>query len=248
MLPDARTIYERFRAFPGSDWIAKPEPIAGVIRHIARARPRAILEVGAGIGTLTHAIVATLRAVSHPARVVSIEHDAFCLAALDEHLGQELAQVDVAPDSSKLAPGAFDFVIVDGGTLERGGYAELVATRGVVLVEGGRGPQRAAMEATGRRFIVAHIGSADWDGGWYWLVKFEPTASDRVRFAVLKLWTRKLIPVRRRVRQAKRLAKRLVLRASPHAQPWSFREQIGEPRDQRARLPCPLRALPLVSW
>lgn len=210
MLPDARLIYERFRAYPGSDWIAKPEPIAGVIAHVARARPRAILEVGAGIGTLTHAIVATLRELRHRARLVSIEHDAFCLAALDEHLGAELTQVEVAADSSRLAAGEFDFVIVDGGTLERGGYAELVAPGGVVLVEGGRGPQRAAMEATGRRFIVAHIGSTDWDGGWYWLVQFEPTLRDRLRFAALKIWTDTLIPVRRRVLQAGRLVKRIL--------------------------------------
>ena len=212
MLPDARKIYQRFRAYPGSDWIAKPEAVAGVIQHIANVRPRAILEVGAGIGTLTHAIVATLRALPHRARVVSIEHDPFCLGALREHLGTELADVEIVPDSTGLPPAAFDFVIVDGGTLERGGYTELLAPGGVVLVEGGRGPQRAAMEATKRRFIVGRILSADWDGGSYWLVQFEPTRADRVRFALSALWRHRLIPVRRRVRQVRRLATRLVLR------------------------------------
>lgn len=211
MLPDARQIYQRFRSYPGSDWIAKPEGVAGVIEHIASARPRAILEVGAGIGTLTHAIVATLRALPHSARVVSIEHDSFCLAALEEHLGSELADVEIAPDSTRLPPAAFDFVIVDGGTLERGGYAELLAPGGVVLVEGGRGPQRVAMEATKRPFIIGQILSADWDGGSYWLVQFEPTAADRVRFALSALWRHRLIPVRRRARQARRLATRLLL-------------------------------------
>ena len=214
MLPDGRAIYERFRAYPGSDWIAKPEAVVGVISHIAGARPRAILEGGAGLGTLTHAIGATLRALPHRARVVSIEHDAFCLSALQEHLGPELSSIEVIPDSSTLDPGAFDFVIVDGGTLERGGYTELLAPGGFVLVEGGRGPQRTAMEATKRPFIVARVLSADWDGGSYWLVKFEPTAADRLRFALSALWRHRLVPLRRRIRQVRRLASRVMGRGS----------------------------------
>lgn len=157
---DSRALYERFRSYPGSQYIAKSGAIHGVSEQIARLRPTRILEVGAGIGTLTYTIITTLEMVGHHARVVSIEHDAFCLDALPRNLGPALGKVELRPDTRGLEPAAFDFVIVDGGTLERGAYTELVAPRGRVLVEGFREHQRVAIREAGRPCTIRNV----WEG------------------------------------------------------------------------------------
>ena len=201
MDPEARSIFERFRRYPGSDWIAKPQAVSGVMECIIEIRPRAILEVGAGIGTVTCAILSALRRTGQDSRFVAIEHDSFCLRALAEHIGQDLSRVDLRPGAADLEPGAFDLIIVDGGTVERGGYVELLAPGGTMIVEGGRQPQRAAMAKAGRPFIVRPVGSVHWDGGWYWRMKFEPSLKDRLRFMALSVWDGHLIMPRRRIRQ-----------------------------------------------
>src|SRR5687768_1181956 len=131
---DARAIYERFRSYPGSQYIAKAGAIQGVIEQLTARRPTRVLEVGAGIGTLTYTILATLERIGQRARMVSIEHDRFCLDALPRNVGPALDRVEIYADTSGLEPAAFDFVIVDGGTLERGVYTELVSPRGRLIV------------------------------------------------------------------------------------------------------------------
>jgi protein-L-isoaspartate O-methyltransferase len=217
MDPEARSIFERFRRYPGSDWIAKPQAVSGVMECIAEIRPRAILEVGAGIGTVTCAILSALARTRQDSRFVAIEHDSFCLGALAEHIGQDLSRVDLRPDVADLEPAAFDLIIVDGGTVERGGYVELLAPGGTMIVEGGRQPQRAAMEKAGRPFIVRQVGSVHWDGGWYWRMKFEPTTGDRLHFMALSLWDRHLIMPRRRARQVLVHLGRWARRVAPSA-------------------------------
>lgn len=219
MDPEARSIFERFRRYPGSDWIAKPQAVSGVMECIWETRPRAILEVGAGIGTVTCAILSALRRTGQESRFVAIEHDSFCLGALAEHIGADLARVDLRPSAADLEPAAFDLIIVDGGTVERGGYVELLAPGGTMIVEGGRQPQRAAMAEAGRPFIVRQVGSVHWDGGWYWRMKFEPTPADRLRFVALSLWDRYLILPRRRARQVFTHLGRWARRLTPSAGP-----------------------------
>ena len=176
---DARAIYERFRRYPGSEYIAKPGAIAGVSEQIARWRPSNILEVGAGIGTLTYTIIATLEANDHEARVVSIEHDPFCLAALPRNLGPSLSRVEIREDARGLEAGAFDFIIIDGGTLERGAYTELLAQRGRVLIEGFREHQRTSLRAVGRACAIREVWKGSQQDGGYWLIQFEPTGAER---------------------------------------------------------------------
>ena len=187
-LIDARAVYDRFRRFPGSEYIAKPGTIGGVSRLIVAHRPKAILEVGAGIGTITHTVLATLDAIGHRARFVSIEHDAFCLAALERNLGAELARVDLRRSVHGLEVGSFDLVIVDGGSLERGGYSDFVARRGRIVVDGFREDQRAAIRARGRRVLIHQVWPKVAADGLYWVIQFEPTVLERAAVGAITAW------------------------------------------------------------
>lgn len=199
MLRQGRAIYSRFRELPGSRHIAKPAAIAALIKHIRRARPRSILEVGSGIGTLTYTILATLRSTGHRARVVTVEDNEFCLDALRRNLGDQLSEVELRTSVADLSPRSFDFLIVDGGTLERGGYIELLAPNGHILVEGGRGNQRDAMWATDRECVMTEIWPGRVEDGGYWLIKAEPTAIDRLRSRLGRFWVKRIVPQRWRM-------------------------------------------------
>ena len=185
---DARAVYDRFRRYPGSDYIAKPGTIGGVSRLIATHRPAAILEVGAGIGTITHTVLATLETIGHRARFVSIEHDAFCLASLDRNLGVELGRVDLRTSVDDLEAGSFDLVIVDGGSLERGGYSDFVARRGRIVVDGFREEQRTAILARGRAALIHEVWPEVASDGLYWVIQFEPTVLERAAVAAIAVW------------------------------------------------------------
>ena len=183
---DSRAIYERFRGYPGSQYIAKAGAVRGVSEQVAATRPARILEVGAGIGTLTYTILATLEMIGHRAKVVSIEHDPFCLDALPRNVGPALAQVEIRPDSTGLEPGAFDLVIVDGGTLERGAYTELVARHGRLIVEGFREHQRTAIRSSGRHCSFREVWHGSAADGGYWVIQFEPTVLERAGDALFR--------------------------------------------------------------
>lgn len=207
---DARAIHERFRRYPGSEYIAKPGTIGGVSRMIAEHRPAAILEVGAGIGTITHTVLFTLDAIGHRARFVTIEHDAFCLAALERNIGPALSRVEVQQSVAGLEAGSFDFVIVDGGSLERGGYSDLVACRGRILVDGFREEQRTAIRAHGREAAIHQVWPRVASDGLYWVIQFEPTVFESAAVAALTAWRATAVRGARFVRR--RLFKHDVLR------------------------------------
>jgi len=123
---NARDIYSHFKQLPGSQYIATEKAIKGLIKWLKRHRPKAVLEVGAGIGTLTFACVAALSEGSEgsdklsPSRLISIEPNDFCRSALRENLRDQWGRFELIRGLTELSakPGPFDFVIIDGGNLD----------------------------------------------------------------------------------------------------------------------------------
>jgi predicted O-methyltransferase YrrM len=196
---NAHTINARFRKLPGSDKIASPQSIQGVIGTIRSERPRAILEVGTGIGTLTFAIVGTLAEISSTATVVCVETNEFCLGQLRANLGSSLQRVTLVHDVNQLKRKSFEFAIIDGGTLEHAAYADFIAPHGIILIDGFRQKQRDAIRGSGRPVAFAHVRGANPRDGAYWLARFEPTLIERISYAARRAWSRWLIGLTRRI-------------------------------------------------
>jgi hypothetical protein len=79
----AAEIYRRYKAKPGSEHIATEVALIYLSACLRIYRPRTVVEFGAGIGTMTDALL------SHPCgveRVISTEHDKFCLGELAYNL------------------------------------------------------------------------------------------------------------------------------------------------------------------
>ena len=207
----AEDVFQRFRVLPGADLMASPCSIEGLFRLIDQQRPKRILEIGAGIGTLTSVIIAAAPAASC---IVTIEEVPFCREQLTTNLGSDLDRLELR-DAAENLPGEYDLLVVDGHQLIN--LVPHVARGGIVFVEGDRWEQRGALAASKREHCVTHIRSLRLQGpeehgaegeryhSGYWIFRFEPSPSVRVSSGVSNLWHNTAIGFRRRVRRLCRL-------------------------------------------
>jgi precorrin-6B methylase 2 len=218
---DAAGIWSRFAGLPGATvdgavGIASAHAIDGLIRAMERFRPSRILEVGAGIGTLTFAILDAADRLGLGARVVTVETHPFCLEQLGRNLARFGGRYELVADT-RGAGGPFDLVVIDGGgdlpgDMRRMDLGGLVARGGVVFVEGGRAGQRAEIlrayagrpiacgkvEALRARLVAP--GGVVAENKPYHLFVFEPRLLDRARVRLTSEASKLVARVARRVR------------------------------------------------
>lgn len=217
----ARRIHRRFRSLPGAEHIATETAIAGLIVWLRRARPSRVLEVGAGIGTLTRAVLDTLDTLPDAGArsFVTFEDHPFCQQALAENFsegrhGDELGGEDgqgratLIDDLGSLAAGdRFDFLIVDGGRQDDATVFGRLARGATIFIEGDRVPQTEALERAVRDRPMARAdvrtlrrrrledGRWVYDGG-YRIYRLEPSLRDRFVLAVIDSRTKLIYRLR----------------------------------------------------
>jgi predicted O-methyltransferase YrrM len=79
----ADELFRRYQAKPGSEQIASRAALAYLSACLRLYRPSTVIECGAGIGTITDAL---LRHESGPRRLVSFENNEFCLGELARNI------------------------------------------------------------------------------------------------------------------------------------------------------------------
>ncbi len=193
----ARQIYAHFRQLPGSEYIATEHAIAGLIKWLKKKQPRAVLEVGAGIGTLTFSCIATLQenqAQSADAdfRLISIEGNRFCQAALKQNLKDQWNYFELVEDLSVFFESGilFDFVLIDGGEQDPV-YVTRVAPRGIIFIEGYMGKKHELIATTHhqRSYAATNFRSSNRKAS-YWIYQFEPHLSERLWFQANNFYNR----------------------------------------------------------
>lgn len=123
---EANKIWQRFVVRPGASvqgtfGIASAHAIGGIIDTILRQRPKTVLEIGAGIGTLTYTILRTATDLApgngRDLELITIEKHPFCLEQLEKNLACYEGRYRIEPDSGRLRSEnrSFDFIVVDGG-------------------------------------------------------------------------------------------------------------------------------------
>jgi protein-L-isoaspartate O-methyltransferase len=208
----ARRIHRAFCQRPGAEHIATRAAIAGLIRWLERKHPQRVLEVGAGIGTLTWALVETLSGQrgDDGFTLYTIEDNRFCLGELRQNLQPmwgRFTVIDSVGDLGSSAAG-FDFLIVDGGRQDDESLFRRLRSGAVVFIEGDRRTQADCLErALGdrpyakadvrvlRRRILPN-GTRAWDGG-YRVYQLDPSLGGRCRLALINLRTKLVYRLRR---------------------------------------------------
>lgn len=113
---------------------------------LAAVKPRSAIEFGAGIGTLTYAILA------HPCKVATVttsEDNDFCLGQLERNIPDAFKSrltVITGMDQLASAPAPVDLVAFDGGFYDPG-EVRFLAAGSVCFIEGARASTRRIVEA-----------------------------------------------------------------------------------------------------
>lgn len=204
----ASEIHAHFKDQPGSEQIASEFAIRELQTWIWSHAPSRILEVGAGIGTLSAVISDYLLVVAGLVEAVSVEDDPWCRQQWDKNLSWWPCRPILF---DKVPPfDFFDFVILDGGQMPDDGWACL-APGATVFIEGNRRMQRARLRQyltnVGRPFCETPSRPRDRSKG-IWLIRCEPAWWERALFFTNRIeqWLRD-IPARLRRRP---IGKRLV--------------------------------------
>lgn len=215
----AEEIWVHFKSVPGAGGIASEHAIGGLIKIIKKKKPKKILELGSGMGTLTYAIMASLgnffgKEFSYD--FYTVENDEFCLGQLKKNLeGFEDKCTVINNISEVFSKGIqFDLIVVDGGgnlpdDMGPMNIENMVERKGVIFIEGSRRYQREMIKKwyAGRNYITVNIPAAKDFINWkneriknkaYWLLQFEPTLLERINFFLLHLRD-KLIGPRRKI-------------------------------------------------
>lgn len=224
----AEEIWQKFIALPGAVvgdlvGIASQQAIGGLISAIRRYRPRKILELGAGIGTLTYTVLETLSSPGYfqegDSAFFTVENNEFCLNQLSTNLARFEKRYTIIPSTSAVPPGIqFDLVIVDGGGDLRGDmgvmdFGDMLAEKGVILIEGNRLFQRnciqdwyghrdylyVKMPALNPKLVAKSSGKVG-ENKPYHLFIFEPELPERLRLQVQSLFCVGINKITRRLK------------------------------------------------
>jgi protein-L-isoaspartate O-methyltransferase len=214
LVPYGVELHRRYALRPLSGHIASAAAISGLARWLLARAPRHVVEIGAGIGTLTHCVLELGSRIEPPPRVDSIEEYPPCAEQLAGNLEEvrltTRCRFTLYDDVAVLAElSGFDFLIVDGGDPAAMEAVRRLQPGGTVFVEGDRKSQVQALLATSRpviwrQFISSRLrdeieppgGSeeagpapkARFDGGFS-ILRFEPTLWERVLFLGYRLRT-----------------------------------------------------------
>ncbi len=140
----ARDIYAEFKAKPESQHIATEFALVELAKLVSRIKPRHVLEIGAGIGTITKLL---LLHPDRPQRLTVTEAHPVCLSELEKNLqGLSRAGYELVQSAEQLdAATEYDLVIFDGTLDAEKQYA--VFRPGMwCFVEGSRGKTIEALK------------------------------------------------------------------------------------------------------
>lgn len=169
-----------FRTLSGSDQIASPFALTALMALLEYLQPARVLEVGAGIGTMT-SLLTNFGCQTH-----AVEDNAFCATQMRKNL-EGWAEYRLSEGLGYL----HHLIVVDGDQIKPNIALGLLRRGGWMLVEGNRRPWRAGLKYGYRDFDAVNLRPFDRSKG-VWLLAFEPTPRLRLAFALERGWQRVL--------------------------------------------------------
>lgn len=135
-----KTQYQKFSQAEGSQYIASEYALFRILKLIEKFKPKNILEVGAGIGTISDSILKFN--FPQDIQLFASEADNFCLEKLPENLGGDFSKLKLFPHIADLPHEAiFDFVIIDGKEEHLTSVKNMLSKNAIIVVEGDRKDQ-----------------------------------------------------------------------------------------------------------
>lgn len=139
----AEEYYQYFSGLEGNQHIASLFAIEKILDIIEFNKPKRILEVGLGIGSIAYSIIDFLTLKDMEFEYCGTESNPFCLEKLPENLNDYFRKILIFSSLEEMGSfSKFDFVIVDGldDAIEK--VRDLISFNGVIFIEGDRSIQQ----------------------------------------------------------------------------------------------------------
>ena len=107
--------YKYFSTLEGNQNIASEFALKLITKFVKSYRPKNILELGLGIGSISYAILHHSNSTNQKINYVGTEANEFCLEVLPKYLKEYYSEVTIFKTlDNVLNPEKFDFIIIDG--------------------------------------------------------------------------------------------------------------------------------------
>lgn len=198
----ADSFFIKFSKAEGNQHIASLFALKKVLDIVQFEKPKEILEVGLGIGSISYSILKFLNDKSIKIRYDGTEKNEFCLAQLKINLEEVYDQIKIYGDLDDVGVNSrkYDFIIIDGSDDAITKIKDLIAKTGVLFIEGDRVIQVDVLRKLFPKHKFAHIvsnykepdygpfGDGMWSGGGK-LIYVNPTFKQKLNFYKEKIRT-----------------------------------------------------------
>lgn len=141
--------YNYFSNKEGNQHIAGMYALQKILDIIKVNKPKYILEVGLGIGSISYTILKDAEVNNRKLVYHGTESNEFCLKMLKENLSQYYNSIEIFNDIENLKSDIkYDFIIIDGTDQSIDKIKDSIAPNGVIFIEGGRAEQTQKMKTT----------------------------------------------------------------------------------------------------
>lgn len=130
--------YCKFSYAEGNQYIASEYALFRILKLTQKFRPRNILEVGVGIGTISDSLLKTFKN-SCPPNVYGTEDNEFCRLQLEKNLGSSFKDLKLFRTIPELpVDQKFDLIIIDGKDSSMQQLKGHMNNRCILVIEGDR--------------------------------------------------------------------------------------------------------------
>lgn len=135
-----KRIYSKFSEAEGNQHIASEYAITKIIELIRHFKPKKVLEVGLGIGSVSGTILQVFD--DNKLELSGTERNEFCLKALNRNLEGDYERLKIFPDLRSVEVNSrFDMIIIDGSDENLELVENYISDMGIIIVEGDRKDQ-----------------------------------------------------------------------------------------------------------
>lgn len=170
--------YRYFSGLPGNQHIASLFAIHKLLNILNIYKPKKILEVGLGIGSISYSIIDYLSYKKIKYEYHGTEANEFCLNALPVNLKEYFKNIKLNNSINEINNTKYyDLVIVDGSDSALEKVSKLLTKNGIIFIEGDRKNQQQALVKLFPKHKFVHVVSnykepdygpfktGDWSGG-----------------------------------------------------------------------------------
>ncbi|GGG99540.1 hypothetical protein GCM10011416_17350 [Polaribacter pacificus] len=135
----SKIYYKHFSKLNGNEHIASVYGIEVILNLIAKYKPKNILELGLGIGSISYSIIDFLSTSNKDYNYYGTENNEFCLQVLPTNLKEKYDKINLFNEFKNIPTNLkFDFIIIDGSDKSLAQIKKSVSNRAIIFIEGYR--------------------------------------------------------------------------------------------------------------